>query len=98
MSSNLADERPGEPSGHSTLAAQLLEVFIEEASDMLDRLHSCLETLERGVSESAMIEARRAVHTIKGGARMCGRDRMTELAHACEDLIGRPSAGQDGLP
>ncbi|MGH2410907.1 MAG: Hpt domain-containing protein, partial [Chloroflexota bacterium] len=63
-----------EPSGagHAGLAAQLLEVFKEEAVEMLDLLHASLETLERGPSESALIEARRTVHTMKGSARMCG--------------------------
>ena len=80
-------------SSHGGLAAQLLEVFIEEAGEMLDILHTCLETLERQPEQSAMAEARRAVHTIKGGARMCGRSSVAELAHACEDVIGRPEPG-----
>jgi chemosensory pili system protein ChpA (sensor histidine kinase/response regulator) len=79
------------------LAEQLLEVFKEEAVEMLDLLHSSLETLERGPSAAALIEARRTVHTMKGSARMCGLPAITELAHGCEDLIGQPSSGQDSL-
>jgi chemosensory pili system protein ChpA (sensor histidine kinase/response regulator) len=91
-------ERGPEPvSAHQSLAAQLLEVFVEEAGEMLDILHTCLERLERGPDEAAMVEARRAVHTIKGGARMCGRGQMAELSHACEDVIGRPAPGQQSL-
>ncbi len=79
------------------LAEQLLEVFKEEAVEMLDLLHSSLETLERGPSAAALIEARRTVHTMKGSARMCGLPAITELAHGCEDLIGQPTGGQDSL-
>jgi len=83
--------------GHAGLAAQLLEVFKEEAVEMLDILHASLETLERGPSEKALIEARRTVHTMKGSARMCGLAAITELAHGCEDLIGPLVSGQDSL-
>ncbi|HVA92688.1 MAG TPA: response regulator [Chloroflexota bacterium] len=89
---------PRQPAvGYAGLAAQLLEVFKEEAVEMLDILHASLETLERGPSASALIEARRTVHTMKGSARMCGLAAITELAHGCEDLIGPPNAGQDTL-
>ncbi len=89
---------PASVSVHGGLAAQLLEVFIEEAGEMLDILHTCLETLERRPDEAAMAEARRSVHTIKGGARMCGKSSIAELAHACEDVIGRPEPGIACLP
>ncbi len=80
------------------LAAQLLEVFVEEAGEMLDMLHACLESLEQRPDEAAMAEARRAVHTIKGGARMCGKGAIADLAHACEDVIGRPAPGNSQPP
>jgi chemosensory pili system protein ChpA (sensor histidine kinase/response regulator) len=86
-----------DPASHAGLAAQLLEVFKEEAVEMLDILHASLETLERGPSESALIEARRTVHTMKGSARMCGLAAITELAHGCEDLIGPLVGGLDSL-
>jgi len=81
-----------------SLASQLLDTFMEEAAEMLDTLHTALETVEHGPAAPAIIEARRAVHTIKGGARMCGRRAITDLAHACEDLIGQPRPGQVRLP
>jgi chemosensory pili system protein ChpA (sensor histidine kinase/response regulator) len=81
----------------SPLLDQLLEVFLEEAAEMLDILHGALEILERASSREAVIEARRTVHTIKGGARMCGLTALTGVAHACEDMIGQASAEQDSL-
>lgn len=95
--SDPADEGRAGGSLYGGLAEQLLEVFKEEAVEMLDLLHSSLETLERGPSASALIEARRTVHTMKGSARMCGLPAITELAHGCEDLIGQPMSGQDSL-
>lgn len=90
---------PGPPSqSFAGLAGQLLDVFMDEAVEMLDSLHASLELLEHGRSAGAVIEARRTVHTIKGGARMCGLKAITNLAHACEDAIGQPMPGQDTLP
>ena len=71
---------------------------MEEALEMLDSLHTSLELLERAPSMAAVIEANRTVHTIKGGARMCGLQALTELSHACEDAIGPASTAQDHLP
>ena len=82
----------------SKMAQELLEVFMEEAIEMLDSLHTSLELLERTPSMAAVIEANRTVHTIKGGARMCGLQAMTELSHACEDAIGPAASAKDTLP
>lgn len=82
----------------SKMALELLEVFMEEAVEMLDSLHTSLELLERTPSMAAVIEANRTVHTIKGGARMCGLQGLTELSHACEDAIGPAASAKDTLP
>lgn len=94
-----ADQAPAPRAPISKMALELLEVFMEEAIEMLDSLHTSLETLEQGRrSTDAVIEARRTVHTIKGGARMCGLKMLTDTAHACEDLIGQPTSGTSSLP
>jgi len=82
----------------SKMAQELLEVFMEEAIEMLDSLHTSLELLERTPSMAAVIEANRTVHTIKGGARMCGLPALTALSHACEDAIGPAATAKDTLP
>ena len=82
----------------SKMAQELLEVFMEEAIEMLDSLHTSLELLERTPSMAAVIEANRTVHTIKGGARMCGLPALTALSHACEDAIGPAANAKDTLP
>jgi chemosensory pili system protein ChpA (sensor histidine kinase/response regulator) len=66
---------------------ELLAVFVEEATELLDGFHTTLEMLERGPSPGAVAEARRQVHTIKGGARMCGLGDLADLAHVCEDVL-----------
>lgn len=91
-----------EPRRSSVSAAPLnmglLAVFMEEAIELLDSLHTALEQLERDASEAAVIEARRSVHTLKGGARMCGLAGVTEISHACEDAIGPAKPGEHSLP
>ncbi|HWE63875.1 MAG TPA: ATP-binding protein, partial [Chloroflexota bacterium] len=82
----------------SPMAQELMNVFMEEAAELLDSLHAALESLERAPAMDALIEARRAVHTIKGGARMCGLHALTDLAHTCEDLIEPATAGTGVLP
>src|SRR5579875_3876097 len=96
------DQRPDEQHPVKTpsvpLNMGLLAVFMEEATELLDSLHTSLEQLERGISESAVIEARRTVHTLKGGARICGMAAVANLAHACEDAIGPAKPGENTLP
>jgi chemosensory pili system protein ChpA (sensor histidine kinase/response regulator) len=80
------------------LAPDLLTVFSEESVELLDSLHTALEQLESSPAAEAVIDARRAVHTLKGGARVCGLTAISDLAHACEDAIGPARAGEQTLP
>ena len=82
----------------TSLADDLLDVFMEEAAECLERLHGALEVLERSRSHDAIVEIRRDLHTFKGGARMCGLRLLSELAHAGESLAAVPLSDGDGLP
>jgi len=66
----------------------LLEAFAEESAELLDGLHVELENLERDRGDhGALLEIRRVVHTIKGGAKMCRFEYVVTLTHACENLL-----------
>jgi chemosensory pili system protein ChpA (sensor histidine kinase/response regulator) len=66
----------------------LLDAFAEESAELLDGLHVELEHLESNVDDQgALLETRRIIHTIKGGAKMCGFELVALLTHACENLL-----------
>jgi chemosensory pili system protein ChpA (sensor histidine kinase/response regulator) len=65
---------------YSAIPADLVEGFIEEGRELLDRAWRHLENRN-------MREVRRAVHTLKGSSAMVGMRGISALAHAMEDLL-----------
>ena len=75
-------------------AAELRELFIGEAQELLEAIDSDLDRLERQPgAEEPLRELARSLHTFKGSARMAGYNDMGEVAHRCETLV---SAIEDG--
>lgn len=69
---------------------ELLEVFAEEAEDLLKNIDSSLENLSRDPADSdSLWEIRRNAHTFKGSAGIVGLKQLSELAHRVEDLLDR---------
>jgi two-component system, chemotaxis family, sensor kinase CheA len=68
---------------------RLLQEFITESHEILDRMESCLIALEADPSEwePGVGELFRAIHTIKGTAGFMGFTRMERLTHAGEHLL-----------
>ena len=66
---------------------ELVEIFLEEASEILD---TTAEQLQTWVDEPANLEVvaglQRSLHTLKGGARMSDMKEMGDLAHHLENL------------
>ena len=70
--------------------AELLEVFAEEAEDLLRSIESNLEILKvNSENTDALWEIRRNAHTLKGAAGIVGLKKPSELAHRVEDLLDR---------
>jgi chemosensory pili system protein ChpA (sensor histidine kinase/response regulator) len=63
-------------------------IFSEEATELLEAADDALGALrdERG-SRERMVELQRALHTLKGGARMAGINAMGDLSHEVEWLL-----------
>ena len=63
-------------------------IFSEEATELLEAADGALGALraERGGRER-MVELQRALHTLKGGARMAGISAMGDLSHEVEWLL-----------
>ncbi|WP_165857740.1 Hpt domain-containing protein [Marinobacter sp. JSM 1782161] len=69
---------------------EILEIFIEEAGEVLDTINEYLPMLLRQFDDrSALTEVRRAFHTLKGSGRMVGADAVGELAWAVENMLNR---------
>lgn len=83
--------------------AELAAIFAPESAELLETLQESLTAwrLDPGATESAR-EIQRALHTLKGGARIAGLSRMGSLAHALESQVvriqqGRALADSSGL-
>ncbi|MBI1624002.1 Hpt domain-containing protein [Comamonas suwonensis] len=68
----------------------LFPIFEEEAIDLLPRLGAALRRWHgRPTQDEARNEVLRALHTIKGSARLAGAMRMGEMAHRLESAVER---------
>nr|WP_281781115.1 Hpt domain-containing protein [Lysobacter auxotrophicus] len=95
---------PDEALDLSELDPELVDIFVEEASDLLDHSDGLLAQLREAPTErETLVGMQRDLHTIKGGARMAGIMAVGELGHAMESLLegvveNRCELGRDGVP
>ncbi|MBB5360383.1 chemosensory pili system protein ChpA (sensor histidine kinase/response regulator) [Rhodanobacter sp. ANJX3] len=76
-------------SGH--IDADLLEVFIDEAREILDHADGVMAQWHDAPTElSYVAELQRDLHTLKGGARIAGLMGVGDLTHAIETLLEKP--------
>lgn len=74
---------------------ELLEIFLEEASDLLDAMDASLQSWEADLDDQEVVHAfQRQLHTLKGGARMAALTPIADLSHALESLMIALSEGQ----
>ncbi len=87
------EELPEQPGDQDR---ELVEIFLEEATDILDACERMVEEWSERPDDAALIEAlQRQLHTLKGGARMAGYPRsIGELSHALESLIVQVVEGE----
>ncbi len=73
---------------------ELLEIFCEEASDILQNINDSQGRWRSNLGDTAVVaELKRALHTFKGGARMAGAMSLGAVAHNTETLIGQIEQG-----
>ena len=73
---------------HDDIDAQLLPVFLEEAQELVPAIGGDLRDWKADpTDEHASQSLRRALHTLKGSARMAGAIRLGELTHIMESRI-----------
>jgi len=88
----------GIPATEDVIDPLLLDAFSEESAELLDALHVELENMESNASDhGALLEIRRIVHTLKGGAKMCLFEHVVTLTHSCENLLDLSADGASPL-
>jgi chemosensory pili system protein ChpA (sensor histidine kinase/response regulator) len=66
----------------------LLEVFLEEAADILEHSEETLQNWKDDAgNRELMAEFQRELHTLKGGSRMADITAIGDLSHAVESLV-----------
>lgn len=65
-----------------------LQIFAEEAEDLLQQAEEALLVLDENLSDDdAINELFRSFHTVKGGAGLFGLDTIVEFTHIAEGLL-----------
>ncbi len=77
---------------------EILAIFLEEATDILERCDSLLNAWRDDLFELGIVrDLQRELHTFKGGSRMSGLSAMGTLSHTMESLL-ESIAGQELQP
>ncbi|MCB1801605.1 MAG: Hpt domain-containing protein [Gammaproteobacteria bacterium] len=66
---------------------ELLEIFLDEAKELLESLETELSAWESADDDGAVARLQRNLHTMKGGARLAGVDSLGNLSHALESAF-----------
>ncbi|NML61051.1 response regulator [Massilia sp. RP-1-19] len=78
----------GDASFADEIDQELLPVFLEEASDLLPQIGQGLRQWQQNPQDSAAVQGvLRALHTVKGSARMAGAMRLGQHTHDIETQI-----------
>lgn len=78
------------PAGEEPIDEDLLEVFIEEAGEVLETIAQYLPQWRANTDDkTALAEVRRAFHTLKGSGRMVRALVIGELSWSIENLLNR---------
>ncbi len=81
-------EDPDQALEMDELDAELVDIFVEEAQDLLDHSDQLLVRLREAPEErDIIIGLQRDLHTLKGGARMAGIMPVGELGHTMESML-----------
>ncbi len=82
----------------SDLDTDLLDIFLEESSDILDHSDGLLARLrDHSDDRELIVGLQRDLHTLKGGARMSGIYAVGDLGHAMESLLEAVAEGRQRL-
>lgn len=82
---------------HAEAEVDILDIFIEEADDLLENIETAIGRWESVLDDvEPLNNMQRTLHTLKGGARLAGQVRLGDLAHAFEHYLSEIQ--QQGQP
>ncbi|MEN8130078.1 MAG: response regulator [Pseudomonadota bacterium] len=85
----------GQPDTPEEQDRELVEVYLEEATELLDSIDNSLQIWSQNPDDKIITkELQRQLHTLKGGARMSGFANIGNLSHALESLIASVVEGR----
>lgn len=70
-----------------SLVDEMMQLYMEETEDMLQRAEECIIRLETEYSNLDINELFRMAHSIKGSSNMVGYDDIGNLMHKVEDML-----------
>ena len=74
---------------------ELLEGFLAETTELLEKLDDDLITLEKSSDDTELMNRIfRSIHTIKGASSFLGFDLLVKVAHKTEDVLNRLRKGE----
>ncbi|HEY0179178.1 MAG TPA: Hpt domain-containing protein [Dokdonella sp.] len=89
------DPQPDGPLEGLDIDDDLLDIFVQEAEEILDQADARVAGLRAAPHERAhVVGLQRDLHTLKGGARMAGLAPIADLSHAMESLIDAIADGR----
>ncbi|MDH5359640.1 MAG: response regulator [Gammaproteobacteria bacterium] len=82
------EDRLADVTVHVDSNDELLEIFLEEAQEILSGLDVVLTKWQQELDNKEIIhELERALHTLKGGARMASLQILADISHAVESKL-----------
>ncbi|RTV39472.1 response regulator [Pseudomonas aeruginosa] len=89
--------KPLAAKGAAADESEILDIFLEEADDLLENLELALGRWDGGNGDAQPLDdLLRILHTLKGGARLAGQTELGNLAHDLEQHL--TDAQQQGAP
>ena len=77
-----------EDTAQDAAEAEILDIFVEEADELLEEMESALGRWEATRdSATPLADMMRVLHTLKGGARLAGQGRLGDMAHDLEQRL-----------
>ena len=80
--------KAAEDAAQDAAEAEILDIFVEEADELLEEMESALGRWEATQDSTAPLgDMMRVLHTLKGGARLAAQGRLGDMAHDLEQRL-----------
>jgi chemosensory pili system protein ChpA (sensor histidine kinase/response regulator) len=77
--------------------AEVINIFMMEAEELIETIDHCIHDWKEDPANLKMLdELQRAMHTLKGGARLAGLGALATLSHDCETYLN--NVKHQGIP